>query len=270
MTDRPLLLHWNELSVPVELSATELNTDPRWRHLAETAFQAFQDVLRVRPDCRISFTKGSFHGHIADRPLQSWLEIWLGKDKLRKLRGRAVQPMTPILPPIHSLECELSCNGLRGEGITRAHIADTWAWSMGSAETGSAEDSIQAVKTSIDAEGNANVNVTNLASRQHFDRWQDDLQVWGKSVSNNHVIAFLDRYLVIMYPLDHGYPHIHVQIRDDDRLNAKYRVDVSEPLTKQRPAGLDLLIEPWIAQRREQLLLSWDRCQAGGFPLKLK
>jgi hypothetical protein len=180
-----------------------------------------------------------------------------------------VQPTSSILPPAHVLECELTCNGRWGEGITRAHIGETWAWSIGSEATGSAGESIRAVKTTIDAMETTDVEVANLAAKQHFERWVDDLLVWGELVSNNHVIAELERYLIIMYPLDHGYPHIHVHARDDDRLNAKYRVDFFEPLTNGNPAGLDVLIEQWIVLRRDQLLHSWDRCQAGSFPLKL-
>lgn len=269
MTDRLLLIHWNELSLPEELTAADLGANPRWKQMAESAFNGFFEAVRVRPDCRISFSKGTFHGQIAGRSLLSWLEMWLGKDKLRKLKGRAVQPEKSVLPPIHVLECELSCNGRWGEGVTRAHIAETWTWSLGCEEFGAAEDTIQAVKSTIDSDASANVAVANVASIPHVNRWEHDLQVWGQVLSSNHVIAQLDRYLITMYPLDHGYAHVHVHAQDDGSVNAKYRVDVFEPLTKLRPVGLDGLIEPWVARNRTQLLHSWTRCKAGGFPLKL-
>lgn len=269
MSDRLLLIHWNELSIPAHVTADQLETDPRWKQLALSALQALLEVLKARPDCRISFTRGILHGHVGDRPLQSWLETWLGKDKWRKLRGRAVQPTATVFAPAHTLECELSCNGRCGEGITRAHIAETWAWSIGSEDTGSAGDSIRAVKTTIHADEATDVEVSNLASQQHFNLWLDDLLGWGQAVSSNHVISDFEGYKVIMYPFDHGYPHIHVHAHDDERLNAKYRVDVFEPLTKQRPAGLDAMMETWIEERRGQLIESWRRCQAGLFPIKI-
>jgi hypothetical protein len=270
MPDRLLLLHWNELSIPADLTAAELQANPQWAQLAQTALSTFQDVLRVRPDCRISFTKGTFHGHVAGRPLQSWLESWLGLDRWRQLRSRAVQPTSRELPPVHALECELSCNGQRGEGITRAHVAESWTLSVASAVTGSAGHYIRAEQTSIAIDAHVEVDVPNLAASDHLGHWVDDLAVWGQQLSNNHVVAVLDRYQIIMYPFDHGYAHIHVRAQDDPRLNAKYRVDKFEPLTNDRPAGMDALIEPWVAQRREQLIQSWNRCQAGAFPLKLE
>ena len=72
-----------------------------------------------------------------------------------------------------------------------------------------------------------------------------------------------------MYPLDHGYAHVHVHARDEPVLNAKYRVDKFEPLTGRNPPGLDGLMESWIAEHRELLLQSWVRCQAGKLPLQL-
>lgn len=268
MDDRLLLLYWNELSIPVHVTADELHSNPHWAQLAHTALETFQAVLEVR-DCRISFSKGVFHGHVADRPLQSWFEAWLGKDRWRKLRSRAVQPTSQELPPAHSLECELSCNGRSGEGVTRAHIADSWTLSVACEAAGSDRYCIRAEKISIETNTKVEVDVRNLAAADHFERWIDDLKAWGKQTSSNHVVAALDRYQIIMYPLDHGYAHIHVRAYDEPRLNAKYRVDKFEPLTNNRPVGLDALIEPWIAQRREELVQSWERCQAGGFPLKL-
>jgi len=269
MSDRLLLLHWNELSIPAEITAAELNADPRWAQFAQLSLSAFLEVLTVRPDCRLSFTKGTFHGQVADRPLQSWLEVWLGKERWRKLRSRAVQPSAQSLMPAHSLECELTCNGRHGEGITRAYIADSWTLSLGSEVNGFTDHQIRAVKTTIDSDGQVNVDVPNLADSKHVGQWSGDLAVWGQIVSTNHVVAKLDRYSIIMYPLDHGYPHVHVHVQDDPKLNAKYRVDFFEPLTSKRPVGLDAVMETWIEQRRDHLVRSWARCQAGGFPLKL-
>lgn len=269
MTDRLLLLHWNELSIPSNATATELQANPQWAQMTQAALVTFLKVLDVRPDCRISFSKGVFHGQVADRPLQSWLEEWLGKDRFRKLRSRAVQPFSQQIPPLHELECELSCNGNCGEGITRAYVADSWTWGVASEITGAGGHSIRALKTSINTNVSADVDVRNLASEDHFDHWSSCLVVWGQVISTNHVVASLGRYHVIMYPFDHGYPHIHVHAQDEQRINVKYRVDIFEPLTSDRPPGLDFLIEPWIAEHREQLFQSWQRCQAGSFPLKL-
>lgn len=243
MRDRPLFLHWNELSIPADVTANELQTNPQWASQARVALATFNKVRQVRSDCRISLTKGAFHGQVAGRPLQSWLEIWLGKDRWRQLSVKVVQPpMAHDLPPVNQLECELSCNGQCGEGMTRAHIADSWTLSVASEATKFSGDVIRASKTVIDSDAPIDVDVPNLATEDHFERWAEDLEAWGEQLSNNHIVSVLGGYQIIMYPLDHGHPHIHVHVNDDPRLNAKYRVDKFEALTNGNPSELDALI----------------------------
>ena len=134
---------------------------------------------------------------------------------------------------------------------------------------GSAEDEIQAEKTTIHNNACIQVSVRNLACVPHGERWADEFAEWGMRPSENHVIAEVDGFLVIMYPLDHGYAHVHVQARDEPSLNAKYRVDKFEPLTTRNPPGLDGMMGAWIAQHHGVLIQSWARCQAGKFPLQL-
>jgi len=267
---RILFLHWNEISVPDDAKPEDLERSAAWKELARSAFESFFRAQKARPDLRISFSRGVFHGHVADRPFQSWLEHWLGKERVLKLKTRAVLPPQHENPPIEQLDCELSVDGRPGEGITRAHLADSWAWSLGCPETEAAAESIIADKTTIDGDADTQVVVRNLATVPHGDRWAQELAEWGQQPSANHVIAEINRLLVIMYPLDHGYAHVHVHSRDEPSLNAKYRIDKFESLTGRNPPGLDNFMESWIAQHRELLLQSWVRCKAGKFPLQLK
>lgn len=269
MSDRLLLLHWNEISVPHNATPEDLETNPRWAQLARSAMDEFFKAQKLRPDVRVSFSRGLFHGLVAGRPLQSWLELWLGKERAQKLKGRVVQPLQLGMPPIEALDCELSVLGRPGEGVTRAHLADTWAWSLALPETGAIDPIIRAERLSIGHDEVTQVEVRNLASDSHTDGWADELAAWGLTVSTNHVIAQVDGHLFIMYPLDHGHAHLHVHAQDAPSLNAKYRIDKFEALTNRNPAGLDAKMETWIAEHRDDLLKSWSRCQAGKFPLKL-
>ncbi|RQO60566.1 hypothetical protein DBR47_09445 [Paucibacter sp. KBW04] len=269
MSDRLLLLHWNEISVPQNATPEDLETNPRWPKLARSAMDEFFKAQKLRPDVRISFSRGFFHGIVAERPFLSWLELWLGKERAQKLKGRAVQPMQQGVPPFAELDCELSVLGRPGEGVTRAHLADTWAWSLALPETGAIDSMIRADRVSVEHDQVTEVEVRNLASDPHAENWADEFSTWGQTVSANHVIAQVDGLLFIMYPLDHGHPHLHVHAQDDSSLNAKYRVDKFEALTSRNPAGLDAKMGAWIAEHRNALLKSWERCQAGKFPLKL-
>lgn len=269
MAERMLLLHWNEISVPHDATPDDLERNSAWSELARSAFESFFRIQKARPDVRISFSRGVFHGHVAGRPFQCWLEHWLGKERMQKLKTRAVQPRQHAQPSIEQLDCELSVGGRPGEGITRAHLAESWTWSLGILDTGAAGDEIRADKTTIDGDAATQVAVRNLATVPHSVRWTHELAEWGLHPSANHVIAEVDGLLFIMYPLDHGYAHVHVHARNEPSLNAKYRVDKFEPLTARNPPGLDRLMESWITEHRELLLQSWVRCQAGKLPLQL-
>lgn len=269
MAERMLILHWNEISVPDDAAPEDLERNAAWAELARNAFDSFFRAQKARPDARISFSRGAFHGHVAGRPFQSWMEHWLGKERMQKLKARAVQPLQHGQPAVEQLDCEISVVGRCGEGITRAHLAESWAWSLGTPATGAAGDEIQADKTTIDNAATTKVAVRNLACVRHGERWANDLAEWGTRPSDNHVIAEVDGLVFIMYPFDHGYAHIHVHARDKPSLNAKYRVDKFEPLTNMNPPGLDGVMEAWIAEHREPLMQSWVRCQAGKYPLKL-
>lgn len=270
MAERTLILHWNEISIPANAACDDLKRNVAWVNLAQSAFDSFLCAQRARPDIRISFSRGVLRGEVAGRPFQSWMEHWLGKDRMRKLKARAVHPLRPPQVPIEHLDYELSVAGRCGEGITRAHLAESWAWSLGVRATGAGGEEIQADKTTMDTDGAVQVGVRNLACIEHGEHWASDLAEWGMRPSENHVIAEADGLLFIMYPLDHGYAHVHVHARDNPGLNAKYRVDKFEPLTNTNPPGLDGLMERWIAENRDLLLQSWSRCQAGKFPLKLE
>lgn len=272
MSDRPFFIYWNELSFPDAITAATLREGNVWRERAQTAFRALQQTFRVRKDCRVLFVKGVFHNHVADRPFQSWLEEWLGKDSYRQLRHKASQPVA-VSVPVHDLECELVFAHRGGEGLTRAHLTETWVWSLGNPDTCCDGVQIDAEKTFIDSSEVLLVQVPNLAREEHVLHWTSQLETWGAVISPNYVLAQFDNYKVIMYPFDHGYAHVHVHTVAESGLNSKYRVDVFEALTDDsshlRPEGLDTKMAAWIEVHREQLLISWKQCQRGANPLKL-
>lgn len=274
MSERPFFIYWNELSFPSTVTADSLRENNIWRERAQQAFKALQKAIRLRKDCRIMFAKGSLRAHIGDRPLQSWLEEWLGKDSYRLIIGRVSQPDADgNHVAVHELECELVCLQRSGEGLTRAHLAETWVWSVGNSEAGCEREHVDAQKTVIDPTKllPLAVQVPNLATEDHVTHWEDRLDTWGEVTSGNYVIYQLGEYNIIMYSLDHAPPHVHVHTVVNSRLNAKYRIDVFEVLTDTRdhPPGLDALMTTWIEGNREHLLRSWRQCKRGAKPLKL-
>lgn len=270
MSNRPFFIYWNELSFPEEIKIDDLIKNSEWKKKATAAMQALLNAISTRSDCRISFSKGAFLHNIGDRPLQNWLEEWVGKDALRRLKARAVHPSTFEKSPAHDLECELICLNRSGEGLTRAHLAESWTWSLGDPNLSNNNHSIDAKKITINSKDDSAVKVSNIATQEHFKYWTLHFDSWGKTIAKGHIICRLGSYEIIMYPFDHGYAHVHVHAVDMPSLNAKYRIDLFDPLTNNRPAGLDNLVRPWMEKNRDSLLASWARCQNGGYPLQIE
>jgi hypothetical protein len=265
MSARILSIHWNELSFADGITPEELQS-LACRDNALSSANALREIIKDRPHCRISFSRGLFSFNLGGKPFQTWLEYWLGKDLYRRLRAAAIQPCIENLPEIHDLDCELYCNGRAGDGITRAYISETWTWSIG-IEGKASMQLIDAIKSSPDGP-DADVSVQNIANINHARAWHDQIALWGHTASQNHQICVYRGYQIIMYPLDHGYPHIHIKRDDMPELNAKYRVDAIEELTVN-DSSLNSVILPWVANNQAALLESWRRCQSGKYPLKI-
>jgi hypothetical protein len=265
---RTLILYWNELS----FSNAEDVGGEVWARRAADAFEAFQRVCTYRSNSRISVFKGAFHAVHRDRTLLSWLEEWLGRDRLRRIKTRAVQPTQEAGLAVDQLECEVRRDGRLGEGLTRAHLAESWVWSLGNTTGWTGAPVIAAQEVSLTADGaiaEGPVEVMNLADAGHAQHWEERISAWGREVSESCVIADVEGNRVIMYPLDHGYPHVHVESPRFGRRMFKYRVDRFESLTDS-PERLDSIIKPWVQQHVDALMESWRRCSKGRHPLKIR
>lgn len=265
MSARILPIHWNELSFSADITAEELQSQA-WRDNAVAVANALREVIKDRPHCRISFSRGLLNFNLGGKPFHTWLEYWLGKDLYRRLRSAAIQPIVDQFPELHSLDCELYCNERAGDGITRAYINESWTWSIGH-EGQASMQYIDAVKSSLNMP-DSEVQVQNIANQHHSRAWHEQMALWGQTASQNHQICTYQGYQIIMYPLDHGYPHIHIKRADMPELNAKYRVDVAEELT-ENSIELNGIILPWVISNQVALLESWRRCQSGKYPLRI-
>jgi hypothetical protein len=274
MSNQRFLIFWNELSFIKQGSGFQTEESGEWRSRALQSFEALKAIFTLREDCRFIVVRGSLNLSIGERPLQSWLEEWLGKDRVRKLKGKLIAiDSLEKLNPIHEFDCEISCQEQRGEGLTRAYVLQSWVWSIGSAAALCHENTISANKTLISSTLAETVAIPNLACEQHVNYWRADLESWGNEISPSSVIAKVGEYQVVMYPFDHWPPHIHVSPHSDPGTYFRYRIDefkLLPPVWKARPNGLDSQIERWIDDNREDLMRSWQRCERGDMPLKLK
>lgn len=268
---RLLILYWNELSIPNDLSEGELGANGPWAARALSLYESLRAAWRIQPHARLSVKKGQFHGLIMARPLLSWLELWLGREKVRFIKLNSIQPQLDLEEPIHDLACEVDFNGQVGEGLTRAYLAESWVWSLGHEDTGSHESTILATKLILDNAGDTvseDVVVMNIAEQSHVQHWENAIAGWDEQESPSSVVGCVSGNQVLMYPLDHGYSHIHIKVPGQRISSIKYRVDSCTPLCGTT-AALDSLMIPWIRQHSDILMESWRRCQIGLHPLRI-
>lgn len=268
----PPTIYWNELSLPVDVVLEELHAGGAWALRAKNVFDALNKVWEIQPRARVSVNKGQLHEHIFDRPILSWLEIWLGRDQVRRLKGtRLIQSENEVVALLNEFECEVKLAETIGEGLTRAHIAKTWVWSLGNAITTSNNAIINAQEVKLDDNGEIklrNVSIKNLADVSHYHHWQQDIAAWDQTESTSCIVGKVAGNDVLMYPFDHGYPHVHVKVAAQPKSVFKYRIDFFAPLVSSEKA-LDAALKEWITANAISLNESWRRCQKGKHPLKI-
>jgi hypothetical protein len=269
---KPLTIYWNELSLPIDLVQEDLIENGPWSERASSVYEALQCVWRIQPRARISVDKGRLHTYIFGKHIFSWLELWLGKDRVRRLKGsRLIQSDNEVAALLNEFECEVSFGGVVGDGLTRAHIAETWVWSLGNAKTATDVVSISAQESKLDVNGDLEsqvVSIPNLAEVAHAQHWGHNIAAWDQVESNNCVIGSVDGNSVLMYPFDHGYPHVHVKVTEQPQCVYKYRVDSFMPLASSSET-LDDTMRNWVNANSDSLKESWQRCQKGKHPLKI-
>lgn len=260
---QPLIIYFNELSSPI-CSTNPVDADP-WRELTCGMFLGLLALSRVRNNFSLIVPKGHWHALYLNKPLCNWLEGWLGKDRYRWLRAKVRQDVT--IPDL----CEVHCAGNVSAGITLAHLGDSWTVSIPIPQSEWSEAEITGVKYEINDNAKSSEDtcvVKNLASELHAAHWQGALLDWGRRIAETNEIANVAGHAIDMYPLDHGYPHVHLVSPYPPRPTiAKYRIDVFGRL--EGPPQFDREMKEWIAQNQILLLASWGRCQRGQHPFKI-
>jgi Domain of unknown function (DUF4160) len=271
MNMAPIVLYWNELSFPNDLNEGEFRKEGPWAERTKHAFQALECIFHSQQSARVFFAKGQLHATILEKPLLSWLEIWLGRDKLRRIKGRVIQSTNIDEESGQFLACEVKIGSRLGDGVTRAHLAGSWVWSLGNQATASNGPIIPANEHKLNDSAKIDVtevNISNLACASHFEHWEASIAAWGEQGSESCEISIVNGFRVKMYPFDHGYPHIHVETENPPNSMYKFRIDSFAPLTAS-PEAVAKLINEWVNQHSESLMQSWKRCKRGLHPLKI-
>ena len=259
---RPLTLYFNELSLPAGEPPEPMEL--RWKSNASVLFLGLRQVSRYQSKVAIAFLPQYWNAVYGAKTLSVWLSEWLGRDQYRWLLSRLRHDY-----PTENEISDVYFNSKKSVGMTRAHLARSWAFSFPIVNSPWVSPFISATEWYLDGDsvvGRA-CTVMHLANEAHATHWQYDLCDWGEVLANENIIGELEGYLIEMYPLDHGYLDVH--LIDPQLLTtiAKYRVDCFERL--EGPPYWDKNMRSWITTHQDQLLRSWARCKRGGHPYRI-
>jgi len=237
-----------------------------WRAWALTLWDGIYHVRRYQSEYWLWFPTGYWKAYFSGRPLAVWMENWLGRDRYRRL---LLMVRTNDHDP--DLYREVYFEGRPAIGMTLAHLARGWVFSFPKTSSPWLGPSIGAHEFRIDDDGSINgtdCEISHISCRRHVDQWHDELTSYGRSVAMANEIATVEGNPIDMYPLDHGYPHVHlVDTVSPGRTLAKYRIDSFARMEGRDE--WDSVMERWVGDHRDELLVSWQRCQRGRHPFKV-
>ncbi|MBK7003130.1 MAG: DUF4160 domain-containing protein [Rhodoferax sp.] len=177
------------------------------------------------------------------------------------------------LPPLHEVY-EVHWNGQPAHGLVLADVQNSWVFSIEPSHNHWSQPSIPATRHGLE-EVSAELVVTeckiqNLANTAHCIHWETSIRDWGASVALSCVLDSINGHNIVMYPgpREHNPPHVHVLHKGSSSTLAKYRIEDCA-LEDGKPT-LNSEMRIWLTQYRDQLLISWERCQRGGTPYRLE
>jgi len=262
---QPLVLYFNEYSCPGRDPAPD--AAGVWQSWALTLWEGLREVRRYQAQYWVSFPSEQWHAICHGKPLSAWLQLWLGRDRYRWLlalvRNHSNSP---------DLCREVYYDDQHALGMTLALLGETWVFSFPKSDSPWLEPRLSAREVVLDESNGMlreeDCEILHIACRQHAEYWREQLADVGRIVAEANEITQMQRNSIDMYPLDHGYPHVHLVERLWPRRTlAKFRIDRFARLEGR--SEWDHAMERWIEAHREELLLSWARCQRGGHPYRV-
>ena len=233
-----------------------------------TLFNCLRDVSHRQDELYLAFVVGHWHSLCGGKPLSQWVRQWIGNGNYQWLLPRVKNVAAS------AQNCEVNFKSQKAEGLTYAHLAGSWAVSFTLPNSPWLAPEVSAMEVCLDAEEltERECTIRNFGAEDHVRYWEQSLADWSQVLANNNVIATIAGYPLMMYPCDHGYPHVHLVdphfIKEGrKRTLAKYRIDQFERM--EGHPRWDSEIRPWIERYRTDLLRSWERCQQGDHPIRI-
>jgi hypothetical protein len=253
-----MIVYANELSFAFE----GLDLEAIRRHV-RTAIRALHAASLLRGDLRIGL------------PQPLW-QIVLGPDQLTLaaiLPGAnsefgLLRRIMDRLPPaaLYQENNELLIGGRPALGLSLAYRDDSVGLSFGYAVPWS-EREVPGEWQNLAENGNVAVRlvtVRNAATPEHVASWRQHIEEHGRELAASSLVYECADFAARMYFDDHGFPHVHIYRRANDRaLIAKVRIDTSDILEGTMSGPLRRAVFEMIERHGPALLESWKRCRNG-------
>ena len=255
----PLSIYFNELSSPFQETEPEV-----WREWANSLYEGLKHAVSANHSIRLALESGRWHAICEGRPFSLWMKDWLGSARYQWVLSKIDNFAAPA-----ELERELYVDGIRAIGLSMTRIAQTWGCSLPVAGSPWTAHTIGAVEYRLGEKELLQIpcEIRHVSSHDHAVHWAEEIETWGRTIATTNVVAEHDGYLVLMYPLDHAPPHVHLFNDGTKQTIAKYRFDFFERL--EGPPTWDAHFRKWLNDKRPDLFLSWARCLRGQHPLQI-
>lgn len=265
-----IVLYFNELCF--ESNSPRIYQEHHWIAAIDELSLVIESVLKIRPDCNISFPLDSWFADCAGNALSERFRKRLSRDRYRRLLLRIkkiADENGPLLREVHFLQN--AALGLTLADVAASAWTHGWAVSLPFSNSPWLQHTVAAERFVLNdqgiLDGPIQCDVSHMSCVKHVEQWEIDIRDWGATIAPSCELAMLNEHPIVMYlgPREHGPAHVHLLVSRGSRETlAKYEINQFNRC-KGRP-DWDVAMRDWIAEHRDQLLRSWDRCQLGGFP----
>ena len=237
-----------------------------WSPWALSLITGLRRVSHIRPECTFAFPQEQWHASYANKPLSVWIKVWVNTEYFQWFLSKIcnVNQSADLLRQVYFQEQPTV-------GMTLAHIDESWAFSF--PKVGSPWLSHYVAATEYRQEGGNIIReeceIAHLANETHASHWRQKMNDWGRDVAGNNTIGLISGYMIKMYPCprEHGHPHVHLVDPHSYKTLAKFRIDKFERM--EGPPRWDTPVSVWVDHNRDELMLSWERCQRGAHPYRI-
>jgi len=265
----PVPFGLNELSVkPIHIDTLE-----KGHRCARQFYECIRASVVIREDVEVWLAPGALDAIVCGsqaKPMRAMLRIALGNDRFAWLIGRFRNLQIDEL-----LECEMKVNGEASLGLLFSHSKESWSVSLLPNPPEWDQVNIDALHICL-LNGNLSerqCSIRHIARVEHVEHWSEQIAEYGFESDGSNVIAQCAELDVDMYPLDHGYPHIHLVNRRADGVTrkpvtvAKYRIDLFERMEGE--PRYDSAALEFVTRNRAHLMSCWEACRRGEHPFQL-